>query len=680
MGNMALPGSAIGIGRRIGRLVASAVFSAVVIAALALSYVQVSKDIANRREVLQNISYTLAAAVADAVLKADRQKAMEALSAVSRIPDLRMVVLHDAHGNSIASLGQTAILQGDIASMDGGDFTFLFKGVMPVAVDIVKGGKKVGRLLVLADIGSARSDFIDTIVRTLVAAILAALAGVLLSQPLQRRIVSPVTALTEQITSIRRTRNYHADLEVKEDIGEVGTLVEAFKGLMADVRHRDQSLQQLAYIDPLTGLANREKLFNDIAQDPQAMHHTALAVFSVHGHQSFSLAFGQSFADAVLLSAASALKDNAGGASVYRTGANDFAILFRDCGDDDDVERNVAHLLAVFVQPLVIMRSEIKIDVDCGVVRAETLGTQSHDGENLLRAATLALNEAARTGPNHCMHFRPRLLDEATRYSRLAQDLRVAISQNTLDVDFQPVLQLKSNRISGFEALARWKHPEFGSVSPAVFVPIAESHGLIVELSEQILRKSCATAAAWRRRHGVGLTVSVNASVAQFLQSDFAAKVSRIAAEHDLPPHLLCLEVTESIFAGTALSEIRNTLNILSAAGIQLALDDFGSGYSSLGYLAKLPFNILKIDRSFVSNADLSERREAILRSIVAMSHSIGLEVVAEGAETAAEIALLTGLEVDKIQGYGVGRPMPEEQAIAFARAWRVPELLQSGA
>jgi EAL domain-containing protein (putative c-di-GMP-specific phosphodiesterase class I) len=249
-----------------------------------------------------------------------------------------------------------------------------------------------------------------------------------------------------------------------------------------------------------------------------------------------------------------------------------------------------------------------------------------------------------------------------------------------LDVHFQPQLEVKSSLISGFEVLARWHHPDLGNITPTVFVPIAEANGLIGELGDWVLQKSCAVAADWYRRTGKARSISVNVSAAQFLESGFAAKASRIAAGHGLPPHLLCLEVTESIFIGSGLSEIRNTLQLLNANGIKLALDDFGTGYSSLGYLAKLPFNILKIDRSFVSDAQLSERRTAILRSIIGMSHSIGLEVVAEGAETAAELDLLAQLDVDRIQGFGVARPMPAEKAFEFAETWRTRGQTQASA
>lgn len=665
---MSQPKSGAGIGRRIGRMVAGAVFAAVFLAALTLSIVQVGNDVGNRRQSLLNTGYTLAAAVADAVVEHDRSKAFETLGAVSRIPGLLMVSLTDASGGTLANLGQATILQDDLASMDGSNLSFLFRGTMPVAVDIVKGGQRVGRLVLLADISGARSDFLLTILRTLAAALIAAIAGTLISMPLQRRIVSPVMALTEKISSIRKSKNYAANVEVKEDIGEVGVLLEAFNGLMADIRFRDQSLQKLAYFDPLTGLPNRSSLLNEIAMTRN--EDAAFAVFSVHNYQSVTNAFGQTIGDGILMSVAAALRENAEGAGIFRIGTHEFAVLLPAGKADNDVERSIARFFAAFIRPLKIQRSEVKIHMNCGFVHAGPHASDAINGANLLRCALLALDEASKRGPNHCVRYHQEMSEKAQIESQLAQELRLAISMRQLETHFQPQLEIATGEISGFEALARWHHPVRGIVPPAVFVPVAETHGLIVELGDLILDEGCRSAAAWMCATGIERTVSVNVSAAQFLEIGFAAKVLGTAERHGLPPRLLCLEVTESIFIGSGLSEIRNTLRTLSGHGVKLALDDFGTGYSSLGYLAKLPFNILKIDRSFVANAQHSERRKAMLSAIIGMSHSVGLEVVAEGAETAEEIALLENLGADRIQGYGVARPMPAEAAREFAASW----------
>ncbi len=668
---MSEPGQGKGIGRRIGQLVASAVFTAVLLAALALSFVQVNNELGLQRKSLENTGYTLAAAVADALVERNRIKALEALGAVARIPGLLMVSLTDADSKTFANLGQTAVLRSDLASMDGSNLSFLLRGTMPVAVDIVKGGQRVGRLVLLADISGARSHFLLTLVNTFVAAFVAASLGMLLSKPLQRRIVAPVVALTNQISAIRQSKNYSADIEVAEDIGEVSVLLQAFKGLMADIRFRDQSLQKLAYFDALTGLPNRSSLLNEVAVAGASAGKAALAIIDVHNYQSFTNAFGQTIGDGILMSVAAALRESAHGSAVFRIGAHDFAVLLYPDIDAGGTERAVAELMAAFIRPLVILRSEIKIDVDCGVATAAALEPDPVNGTNLLHCAFLALEAARKQGPNRCVHYQPSMKEEAQLGTKLAQELRQAITNRSLEVHFQPQLDVSSGVISGFEALARWQHPDLGSIPPVVFIPVAEANGLIADLGELVLDESCRVAAQWLKATGIQRTMSVNVSAAQFLESGFAAKVMKIAERYHLPPHLVCLEVTESIFIGSGLADIRGTLHALTRHGIKLALDDFGTGYSSMGYLAKLPFNILKIDRSFVTGAHTSARRRAILKSIIDMSHSIGLDVIAEGVETGEETALLKRLQIDKIQGFGLARPMSEEAALMFAESWQ---------
>jgi diguanylate cyclase (GGDEF)-like protein len=668
MGGISKPGQ--GIGRRIGRLVASAVFSAVLLAAFVLTFFQVNNELGLQRKSLENTGYTLAAAVADALVTRNRVKAMEVLGAVTRIPGLLMVSLADMNGETFAHLGQTAVLQSDLSSMEDSKLSFLYRGTMPVAVDIVQGGRRVGRLVLLADISSARSEFLLTLFHTFVAAFVAAIAGTLLSKPLQHRIVAPVVALTNQISAIRLNRNYSADIEVAENVGEVGVLLEAFKDLMADIRFRDQSLQKIAYFDALTGLPNRSSLLNEVAIAGANAGNATLAIIDVHSYKSFTNAFGQTMGDGILIGVAAALRESAERAAVFRVGVHDFAVLIY-ADDDPDIERAVAKLMAVFIKPLMIQRSEIKIDVDCGVATAGALLPEPINGTNLMRCAFLALEEARKQGPNRCVNYQHSMKEEAQFGTKLAQDLRLAIANRALALHFQPQLEARTGQIAGFEALVRWEHPQFGTIPPSVFVPVAETNGLIAELGEFVLDESCRIAAQWFRSTGIECTMSVNVSAAQFLESEYSAKVVRIADLHGLPRHLLCLEVTESIFIGSALTDIQNTLYALSNSGIQLALDDFGTGYSSLGYLAKLPFSILKIDRSFITGAHKSERRKAILKSIIDMSHSIGLDVVAEGAEASEEIALLKELRTDKIQGFAVAKPMAADMALEFATAHR---------
>jgi EAL domain-containing protein (putative c-di-GMP-specific phosphodiesterase class I) len=217
--------------------------------------------------------------------------------------------------------------------------------------------------------------------------------------------------------------------------------------------------------------------------------------------------------------------------------------------------------------------------------------------------------------------------------------------------------------------LLRWKHPIRGNISPAVFIPLAERIGLVSVIGDWVLTEGCRQAATWRGEGQPARVMSVNVSLAQILSAGFVEKVRGALRKSGLPPHMLCVELTESIFAGSRYADIIIILETLQKDGVKLALDDFGTGYSSLGYLSKLPFHIIKIDRSFVSHADKSTRKSGMLKSIVEMIQSLDMTVVAEGAETEEEMLLLRKLQVNKVQGYVVAKPTSPDVALAQSNA-----------
>lgn len=657
-----------GIGNRIGWLVARAVFAAVVTASLALVYVQFSTEIAGTRKSLENTGYVLAAGVADAVVGKDRQRAFESLSAVSRIPAVLMVAIADADGKVLAHLGQTAVLDNDLANADSPDIELLFKGRMPVAIDIVQGGVVAGTLTMVADITTVRQNFILTLLTTLAAALAASCIGMLVSRPLQRRIIAPVTGLTRQIADIKNSRDYGASIKSDNEVGEVGVLIESFNTLMGDIRQRDASLKQLAYFDPMTGLPNRTALKERLEEGPEGQG-GALVVLDLRRFRSLNEAFGKATGDALLRLAAERFREGMVNGFLARVGGHEFAVYFPDAVARQDVAGWVQDIRSHFARPLTLGQNGVKVDVDAGILMCGELGAGRADGDLLLQCAGLALNQAKQASLPGTAFFVSEMRERTRMESELSQDLRSAVADNSLEVHYQCVMDLRNGQVTGFEALARWCHPRLGYVSPAVFIPIAESNGLIADLGRLILNESCRQAAQWFRQTGKRRVVSVNVSAAQFLEAGFTEDVESCLKRHGLAPDLLSLELTESVFIGASASAIRESLHVLAGLGVKLALDDFGTGYSSLGYLARLPFSIIKIDRAFVANAETSPRRKALLKSIVDMSHSVGMEVVAEGAETEAEINLLREMGAEKVQGYAIARPKPAAEAYVAAQA-----------
>ena len=253
--------------------------------------------------------------------------------------------------------------------------------------------------------------------------------------------------------------------------------------------------------------------------------------------------------------------------------------------------------------------------------------------------------------------FTPELLIRAKSAHSLHADLHEALAAGQIMLHYQPIYGGESKQIKGFEALVRWYHPKRGYISPVEFIPIAEETGLIVELGEYVLRRACVQCHAWNVEFGRELAISVNVSARQFADRGFIQTVAEILAASGLKPQLLKLEITETVLLG-GYEGIEEMLAELRRSGIKIALDDFGTGYSSLSYLMNFPFDIVKIDQSFVSHIDRDFRRSEIVRKVIELARILGMVTVAEGVESVAELACLHDLGCDLVQGYLLSRPL----------------------
>ena len=283
------------------------------------------------------------------------------------------------------------------------------------------------------------------------------------------------------------------------------------------------------------------------------------------------------------------------------------------------------------------------------------------------RYLDLALYDAKKSGTGRVTFFRNELVENLNEEAELVKGLRQALAHDQITAFFQPVINIKSGRVEGFEALARWIDPVKGQIPPYKFIPVAEKSGLISQLGSQILKLSCQQAKRWQLAGKENWTVAVNVSAAQILQSGFIDQVRAILAETQLPPQLLCLELTESLFVGKSMLIVQKMLQEFRDLGIKTALDDFGTGYSSLSYLEHLPFDKLKIDRAFVKDAKEGSKNTELLKGIISLAHGLGMIVVAEGAETESELAVLRKLNADSVQGYIFAKPMPADSATLSA-------------
>ena len=387
----------------------------------------------------------------------------------------------------------------------------------------------------------------------------------------------------------------------------------------------------------------------------------AVAFIDLDRFKMLNDSLGHSFGDLVLVEAARRLVIGMRGqGQVCRFGGDEFVLIVSELATAEEAQGIIRSALESLCTPFGVDGQEVRLSASVGVVVGPT--ADSPKAEDILQNADMAMHRAKDTGRDRIRMFHPGMLRRARELMALDADMRRALEREEFLVYYQPVMSISGERTLGFEALVRWKSPTRGLVTPHAFIPHAEESGLIVPLGELVLRRACATMAAWRQRYPAarGMTLAVNLSARQFVQPDIVENVRQILRESGLPPAWLKLELTESTLMGdpeTALSSMRR----LKALGVSLAIDDFGTGYSSLAYLQRFPVDMLKIDRSFVQDLprEDSDSRE-LARAIMALARSLRLGVVAEGVETREQLELLAELGCEAVQGYYFSPPLPE--------------------
>jgi predicted signal transduction protein with EAL and GGDEF domain len=347
--------------------------------------------------------------------------------------------------------------------------------------------------------------------------------------------------------------------------------------------------------------------------------------------------------------------------TLARLGGDEFTVLLDDLRSPTDSIRVASRIQESFVEPFLIAGQEVFTTASIGIAASSQSYASAAD---VLRDADIAMYRAKALGKARCEVFDQETHDRAVGRLKLETDLRRALEREEFRVYYQPIVSLASSNIAGFEALVRWDRPGVGIVAPAEFIGVAEETGLIVFIGNWVLRKACEQAHRWHLANPGQplLTMSVNVSARQFKHRDIVEQVGKILQETHVDPTAIKLEMTETVTMDNAERTIR-VVNGLKNLGVRLSIDDFGTGYSSLSYLRRFPMDTLKIDRSFVQNLSSNPENLAIVRTIMSLARNLGMEVVAEGAETAEEIEQLKALECDFSQGYFFSKPLDSKQA-----------------
>ncbi len=437
-----------------------------------------------------------------------------------------------------------------------------------------------------------------------------------------------------------------------------------FRGVGSDVteqRARDEKIAYLARYDTLTGLPNRlmltEALGEAMRYSEQWKTRCAFLMIDLDRFKAVNDSLGHQLGDRLLAEVsnrlAGVISDNE---QCGRLGGDEFAVVIRDASDKHRVEMLAAAIIDSLSQPYAIDNHTLFIGASVGSAIGPRDGSSV---ETLMRNADLALYRAKDEGGNTHYRYMPSMHADAEERRKLELSLRRAIENNELELNFQPVVNARSETVVSFEALLRWNSKDHGFVSPVKFIPLAEDTRLIVPIGEWVLHEACREATRWPDQ----IRVAVNVSGEQLLEPNFTQTVVRALAETGLPAHRLEVEVTESVFLRDG-RIARQALEDIMALGCSIALDDFGTGYSSLGYLRTLRFSTIKVDKSFVQGATHdSQESLAIIRAVVAMARSLDMTTTAEGVEDAEQAALIRELGCTKIQGYYFGRPMKAVEA-----------------
>jgi diguanylate cyclase (GGDEF)-like protein len=430
---------------------------------------------------------------------------------------------------------------------------------------------------------------------------------------------------------------------------------------VTEQRESADKIAHLARYDTLTGLPNRlmltETMGDAMRFAEQWRTKCAFLMIDLDRFKAVNDTLGHVVGDSLLARVSARLKEIMSENEICgRLGGDEFAIVIRDASDLGRVEHVAKAVIDRLSQPYEVDHHTLYVGASVGSAVGPRDGSTV---ETLMRNADLALYRSKDAGGGvHCT-YEPTLHADAEERRKLEFSLRRALEQNELSLNYQPVVDAQTEQVVSFEALLRWHSPEHGSVSPAKFIPLAEDTRLIVPIGEWVLREACREATRWPGH----VKVAVNVSGEQLLDPHFSSTVVAALAVSGLPAARLEIEVTESIFVRDG-TTARNTLEQIMALGCSVALDDFGTGYSSLGYLRKLRFSTIKVDRSFVQGAATGNPESlAIIRAVVAMAQSLEMSTTAEGVETEAELNMVRNLGATKVQGYYFGRPMVASEA-----------------
>ena len=644
---------------------------------LVFEYISFNRDSRDRLAALADI---IAADISAALLFGDNKAIEQNLQSLKADPTLiQLFVLNDA-GALVASylragrprmLSDLELQRKLIRQKD--DKT-VFQLSPKVSRPIIHDGVQLGTIILELDssifLKKLRSSF------GIGAAILllSLFGSYLLARRLGQIIIDPLLSLAETMEKVSRTKDYQLRAEIS-GVKELSLLAEGFNEMLVEIADRDEvllerqaRLHRQAHYDTLTGLPNRT-LFNDrltqsLLSAERKKETMSVLFIDLDDFKLINDTHGHRVGDLLLIEVSQRLDKETrasdslardGYSTLARMGGDEFTIYLQDVKSADNALQVARRLLNSLLSPYLLEDKQLFISASIGIALYPDHGSNA---EMLVRSSDAAMYLAKQKGKNHIETFTQSLHSKASERLALHGDLRRALENKEFILHYQPRINLQTGNLCSVEALIRWMHPDRGLIPPLTFIPLAEETGLIMEIGEWVLLEACRQMQRWHRAGIHVPRISVNVSPLQFRRQNIVELATSVLSETCLNSQALELEITESALMDD-ISQAIITLQQLQQMGVRISIDDFGTGYSSLSHLRSLPVNTLKVDRSFVMNAHVSEEDAQILSAILAMAHSLNLGTVVEGVECQEQHDLLRKLECGEVQGYYYARPMP---------------------
>ena len=553
---------------------------------------------------------------------------------------------------------------------------------MNIARSITVDGKTIGTVLIEADMTQLISKLRGfAALVTLILLVFLAMAY-LMARKIQTVISLPIVYLAETMQTVSLNKDFTVQV-TKTTNDEIGSLFDSFNAMLTEIKDRDEllcerqeRLRQLAHFDNLTLLPNRilfhDRLEQALLQAERQQHQMAIMFIDLDGFKDINDTYGHRVGDLVLVQVAARLKSVVRAYdTVARMGGDEFTVFLQNIQSPENAGLIAGKIVTELALPYSGQGRELFSSASVGIAMYPADGQTS---DELLRRADVAMYHAKDHSKNTLKFYFEALDLRLSTQLELQSNLRNALDRHEFELHYQPVVAIDSGRVVGVEALIRWRHPEQGLIMPDVFIPTAEKTELIHGLGKMVLHEACRRIKSLQDQGFPLLRIAVNVSPCQFRRHDFHTIVLEVLQETGLNPNCLELEVTEGAVMHDVEASIL-TMSLLKAKGVRISIDDFGVGYSSLNYLRRFPIDTLKIDRSFIINMATCNEDLAIVATIIAMAHSLKLEVIAEGVETQEQVGLLAHLGCQVMQGYLLGKPRP---AASLSEVLAAPVLVHS--